>query len=349
MGNNGSESYRKVKQELLIEANTKYGADMGYIILKEEEPALPPIKLAPPSTRLADIKAAKDEAELEAQRELEIKANAVIINQKNDNWDKQIELRKKDMGKLYGIIKGRIGDTVQIKLDEDPDIDDYQLGDLVRLLQMIKNVCIRHEGDKYICSIVLNSIKQLANTSQGFKESTKNHMEQVKARLETVQNTLNKLLEDQDKNYQDSDEDDRRAVEDKAYEMLGAFVVMVVSEQDLHKTCKDSLQRRYTKSTDQDAKVHPETYTKAMNLLNDTNKDKRPKQAGPSQTEKIAKQNEELRSFMQATDTFRCFICGKLECKGGNKCPKKGIDKSKWAAHITMRKMDQMSQSFVQV
>ena len=41
---------------------------------------------------------------------------------------------------------------------------------------------------------------------------------------------------------------------------------------------------------------------------------------------------------MQATDTFRCFICGKLECKGGNKCPKKGIDKSKWAAHIAMKK-----------
>ena len=51
---------------------------------------------------------------------------------------------------------------------------------------------------------------------------------------------------------------------------------------------------------------------------------------------------------MQATDTFRCFICGKLECKGGNKCPKKGINKSKWAAHIA-KKMDRMSKSCVQV
>ena len=141
----------------------------------------------------------------------------------------------------------------------------------------------------------------------------------------------------------------RKLVEDQAYEKLGAFMVIVTAEQDLYKTCKDSLQRRYTESTDPDAKVYPETYTKAMNVLNNTKRDKRPKQSGPTQAEKISKQNEELRSFMQATDTFRCFICGKLECKGGNKCPKKGIDKSKWAAHIAMKKMDQMSQSFVQV
>ena len=43
MGNKGSESHRKVKEELLIEANTKYGADMGYIILSKEEPAYPVI------------------------------------------------------------------------------------------------------------------------------------------------------------------------------------------------------------------------------------------------------------------------------------------------------------------
>ena len=126
-------------------------------------------------------------------------------------------------------------------------------------------------------------------------------------------------------------------------------MVIVRAEQDLYKTCKDSLQRRYTESTDPDAKVYPETYSKAINVLNNTKKDKRPKQSGPIQAERISKQNEELRSFMQASGTFRCFICGKLECKGGNKCPKKGINKSKWAAHIAMKKMDQMSQSFVQV
>ena len=71
MGNKGSESYRKVKQEPLIEANTKYGADMGHIILKEEEPKFPPIKWAQPRGKLSDINAAKDEAirkELQAQR-----------------------------------------------------------------------------------------------------------------------------------------------------------------------------------------------------------------------------------------------------------------------------------------
>ena len=205
-----------------------------------------------------------------------------------------------------------------------------------------------YKGDKYICSVVLNSIKQLANTAQGFKESTKNHTEQVKARLETLQNNLNKLFQDQDAHYNDGDEDERKEVGDKAYEKLGAFMVIVTAEQDLYKTCKDSLQQRYMKSTDADAKVYPEMCTKARNVLNNTKKDKRPKQAAPSQAEKMTKQNEELRSFMQATDTFQCFICGKLECKGGN-CPKKGINKSKWAAHIAMKKMDQMSQSFVQV
>ena len=41
MGNKGSESFRKVNEELLIEANTKYGADMGYIMLNEEVPPFP--------------------------------------------------------------------------------------------------------------------------------------------------------------------------------------------------------------------------------------------------------------------------------------------------------------------
>ena len=119
----------------------------------------------------------------------------------SDNGDEQIELRKKDKGKLCGIIKARLSDAVQIKLDKDPDFDDCQLGDLVRLLKMIKHVCMVHKGDKYICSVALNLIKQLANTAQGFKESTKNYMEQVKARLETLRNNLNKLFEDKDLSY----------------------------------------------------------------------------------------------------------------------------------------------------
>ena len=130
--------------------------------------------------------------------------------------------------------------------------------------------------------IVLNSIKQLDNTIQGFKESTKNHMEQVKARLETLRNNLNKLFEDQDEHCQDGDEQDQKDVEDKAYEKLGAFVIIVTAKQDLYKTCKDSLQRRYTEGMDPDTKVYPEMYTKAMNVLNNTKKDKRPKQVGPS-------------------------------------------------------------------
>ena len=48
MGNRGSESYRKVNEELLIEANTKYGADMGHIMLNEEVPPFPIIELAKP-------------------------------------------------------------------------------------------------------------------------------------------------------------------------------------------------------------------------------------------------------------------------------------------------------------
>ena len=297
MGNKGSESYRKVKQELLIEANTKYGTDMGYIVLMEDVPPFPAFKLAPPTVRLADINAAKDESarkELQAQRDLEIRVNEVVFNQKNDNQDKQVELWKKDMGKLYGIIKARISDPVQVKLEEDPDFNDNQLDDPVKLLKMIKQVCMTYKGDKYICSVVLNSIKQLANTTQGFKESTKNHMEQVKATLETFRNKLIKLFENQDESYQDGDEEDQKSVKDNAYGKLGAFMVIVTAEQDLYKTCKDSLQNRYTDSTNPDAKVYPETYTKAMNVLNNTKSDKRPKQGRPSQTEKIVKQNKEL-------------------------------------------------------
>ena len=82
MGNKGSESYRKVKQELLIEAHTKYGADMGHIILKEEEPKFPPIVLAEPRVKLSQIDAAISESkkkELQAQRELEIQANTTVF------------------------------------------------------------------------------------------------------------------------------------------------------------------------------------------------------------------------------------------------------------------------------
>ena len=38
-------------------------------------------------------------------------------------------------------------------------------------------------------------------------------------------------------------------VKDTAHEKLGAFMAIVTAEQDLHKTCKDSLQRRFTENT----------------------------------------------------------------------------------------------------
>ena len=53
-------------------------------------------------------------------------------------------------------------------------------------------------------------------------------------------------------------------------------MAIITAEQDLYKTCKDSLQWRYMESTDPDAKVYPETYIKAMNVLNNTKRDKRP-------------------------------------------------------------------------
>ena len=155
----------------MTEANSKYGADMAHIILKEEELPFPPIKLAKPRTTLADINAAKDETkkELEAQRELETAANLSVFNQRNNDQDKQVELQKKDIGKLCGIIKGTISDVVKIKSQEDPKFDDYQLGDPMELLKQIKKICMMYKGDKYICLVILNSIKQLANTTQGFK------------------------------------------------------------------------------------------------------------------------------------------------------------------------------------
>ena len=137
MGNKGSESYRKVNEELLIEVNTKYGSDMGHIMLNEEVPPFPVIKLAKPTTTLAEIDAEKNpniKAELVAQWELEERANEVVFNQRNDYRIKQQELRKKDMGKLCGIIRERISDPVLVKLQEDPKFNEYQLGDPVRLL-----------------------------------------------------------------------------------------------------------------------------------------------------------------------------------------------------------------------
>ena len=56
-----------------------------------------------------------------------------------------------------------------------------------------------------------------------------------------------------------------------------------------------------------------------------------------------------MRSFFQAGETFCCFTCGSMDCKGGAKCPKKGLPKDEWAAHIAMRKMDQRTATFVQM
>ena len=125
---------------------------MGHIALNEEQPAFPLIELAQPRTTLAAIAAEQDEgikAELMAQRQLEEKANDAVFQQKNDYWDKQIEVRKWDMGKLCGIIKARISDAVQVKLEEDPKFNEYQLGDPVKLLQKIKNICMTYKGDRY--------------------------------------------------------------------------------------------------------------------------------------------------------------------------------------------------------
>ena len=41
-------------------------------------------------------------------------------------------------------------------------------------------------------------------------------------------------------------------------------MVIVTAEQDLYKMYKDSLQRHYAESTDPDAKIYSETYTKAI-------------------------------------------------------------------------------------
>ena len=60
-GNKGPESHRKFKEALLVEANIKFGADMAHVILKEEEPVDPVIKLAAPATAVAMMDATADE------------------------------------------------------------------------------------------------------------------------------------------------------------------------------------------------------------------------------------------------------------------------------------------------
>ena len=105
-------------------------------ILKEEVPAFLPIKLAPPKTLLADIDGAKGRGlqrkSSRLEGELEIQANKSVFDQRNDHRDKQEEIRHQDKGKLCGIIKARISDQVLIKVEEDPNFDDYQLDDPVK-------------------------------------------------------------------------------------------------------------------------------------------------------------------------------------------------------------------------
>ena len=83
---------------------------------------------------------------------------------------------------------------------------------------------------------------------------------------------------DEDLSQEGKKNKDREAVDDKAHEKLGAFISITTAEQDVHKACKDSLQRKFIKNTDPNSRVYPETYSKAINVLNNTENDKRPSQ-----------------------------------------------------------------------
>ena len=81
-----------------------------------------------------------------------------------------------------------------------------------------------------------------------------------------------------------------------------------------------------------------------LELLHDAPKDKEKEEKKEKKSNKIVPQTPrelEMKSFMQTTDEFQCFICGKNTCKGGVKCPMKNKPKAEWTAHIAMKRMDQ--------
>ena len=166
------------------------------------------------------------------------------------------------------------------------------------------------------------SIRQMSETAQGFKESTRDHVDQIKARISTFRSNIHKMFTDEDADYDNKSKEERNTIQDKAFEKLGAYCSIITAEADIYRTFKSSLRSRYVESSKKED-TYPATYTRALTMLNETRKDKRQKHQTP--VEKLNKQVEQMRSFLQATDAFRCFICGKHECKGGAKCSKKEL------------------------
>ena len=100
-----------------------------------------------------------------------------------------------------------------------------------------------YKGDKYICTVVFklnqNSWPVRQQGFQGINQESHGTGESEIGNF--AKQTSIKLFQDQDAHYNGGDEDERKEIEDKAYEKLGAFMVIVTAEQDLYKTCKDSL------------------------------------------------------------------------------------------------------------
>ena len=349
-GAKGPESFKQVKELLQNEVSIKLGYEMAHIALEEEEMIEPKPTLDDPETTVAMISAETNQVvkeELQDKRKAEIEANKMALAQAMAEHKKKTHALNTAKGKLCGMTQTKVSESVKIKLEEILDYNNFRLNNPARLIKELKQICFNCKGEKYTPAVMAASTRQMSQMVQGFKESTKNHVDQIKARVLTFKNSIKKMLIDKDANCEDKSKDERAKIEDKAFKKLGAFCVVLTSENELHRTFKNGLRSQDVESEDK-TNMCPVMHNRAMSMLNKTAKDKRPKHQ-KSANEKLKSQVKTMRSFLQASDVFRCFTCSKHECKGGSKCPKKGLAKEKWAAHVTMKKMDEASGSFVQI
>ena len=98
-----------------------------------------------------------------------------------------------------------MGDNVRAKVEEDSDYTMFKLDDPVKFLKKIKAVCYNYTGGESHCSIMLSSTRQVGNTGQGFKESTRDHIEHVRTRLNNFRNNLKKLMLAECPSYEQKD------------------------------------------------------------------------------------------------------------------------------------------------
>ena len=223
VGPTGADGFNKVIKELKDECAQNH-IEMTYILQNEKKRDHDKPELKPATVTRAQIAAADtaDQPDLEEKRETEIRRNELIFQAEMVQWNAEDATRQNKRNELCGKLRSRMNHMVKALIEEEADYPSKGYEDPVWLIKRIRDTCINYKGTKHPCSLLLNSIKHLADLKQHPGEETKDWIDRIKTATSTMMDCFNKIWKAEDSAYEGQDKDDQAKTRKKAVQTFKA-------------------------------------------------------------------------------------------------------------------------------